>query len=244
MDARARSRTTSYHHALSLPHFCVLLTTVASISPSNGFSFPASDYLSSLSGADSHASRFTYADASTITGSPALPVNVPMNTPARHSLPDHLRLEEIPGKGLGVVTNVRIPKGIVVGDYRGEVMTAEEKDRRYLGSLSHLLTPDDHEWKQSRIDRGQTTTGTYLYGVVVPNGEAIYVDAEDEYRSLWTRFLNHASPPYNNVNPKSIHQSWDGQPRVWFVAMRDIEVGEEICFDYGEDYWLPGDNVV
>jgi SET domain-containing protein len=153
-------------------------------------------------------------------------------------------LEVIPGKGLGVVTKVRIPKGTVVGDYTGEVMSADEKDRRYLESLSHLLTPDDFEWKQSRINRGQTITGTYLYGVVVPNGEAIYVDAEDEYSSLWTRFLNHASPPDNNVNPKSIHQSWDGQPRVWFVAIRDIEVGEEICFDYGEDYWLPGDNVV
>jgi SET domain-containing protein len=107
-----------------------------------------------------------------------------------------------------------------------------------------LQTPEDLAWKQSREDRGQTITGTYLYGVVIPNGEAIYVDAEDEYQSLWTRFINHASPPDANVNPKSIHESFDGKPRVWFVANRDIEAGEEICFDYGDDYWLPEDNVV
>lgn len=170
--------------------------------------------------------------------------SIPMNTPARESLPDHLSLKVIPGKGLGVITNIAISQGQVVGDYKGEVLTREEKDRRYLQSQSHLQTPEDLAWKQSREDRGQTITGTYLYGVVIPNGEAIYVDAEDEYQSLWTRFINHASPPVANVNPKSIHESFDGKPRVWFVANRDIEAGEEICFDYGDDYWLPEDNVV
>lgn len=241
MNARIRPPSTSHHDAICwVPQYRVLLTAILAlqtISPSRAFSFPASDYLSSISEPIRHVS----ASADTSTSSTP---RIPMKTPARQSLPDHLRLEAIPGKGLGVITNVRIAKGTVVGDYKGEVMTAEEKDRRYLESLSHLFTPDDYEWKQSRLDRGQTVTGTYLYGIVVPNEEAIYVDAEDEYRSLWTRFLNHASPPDNNVNPKSIHQSWDGQPRVWFVAMRDIEAGEEICFDYGEDYWLPGDNVV
>ena len=169
---------------------------------------------------------------------------IEMNTPARQSLPDHLRLEIIPGKGLGVIANSRIPANTVVGDYKGEVMDAATKDRRYLETKEHLQTAEDLAWKQARIDRGQTITGTYLYGVQVPNGEAIFVDAEDEYYSLWTRFLNHASPPHNNVNPKSIHESWNGEPRVWFVALRDIEAGEEICFDYGDDYWLPGDDVV
>jgi hypothetical protein len=168
----------------------------------------------------------------------------PMITPARQSLPDHFRLEEIPGKGFGIITKVFIPKFTVVGDYKGEVMTAEEKDRRYLQSYSHLRQPIDEEWKQSRIDKGQTITGSYLFGVAVPNGADIYVDAEDEYYSLWTRFLNHAPLPFSNVNPKSLHEGIDGKPRVWFVSIRDIEIGEEICFDYGDDYWLPEDNVV
>mmetsp|Transcript_16169 Transcript_16169/g.44769 ORF Transcript_16169/g.44769 Transcript_16169/m.44769 type:complete len:217 (-) Transcript_16169:93-743(-) len=183
-------------------------------------------------------------NSSNSQSSPALP-GPEMNTPARQSLPDHFRLEEIPGKGFGVVTNVRIPAGQVVGDYKGEVMTEEEKDRRYLESCAHLRQPADDLWRKSRLDRGQTITGTYLYGVHVPNQSSqIFVDAEDEYHSLWTRFLNHASPPAANVNPKSLHQGIDGKPRVWFVSIRDIEAGEEICFDYGDDYWLPEDNVV
>jgi len=95
------------------------------------------------------------------------------------------------------------------------------------------------------LDRGQSLTGCYLYGVSLPHDKGrIYVNAEDEHESLWMRFLNHASPSLNNVNPKSIHESWDGNPRVWFVANRDIAEGEEICFDYGDDYWLEGDAVV
>jgi SET domain len=99
-------------------------------------------------------------------------------------------------------------------------------------------------------------TGSYLYGVSMPatrtlNGavvvaaDPIYIDAEDEYCSTWTRFLNHASSlGKNNLNPKSIHESYNGQPRVWFIANRNIEPGEELCFDYGDDYWLPQEHVV
>lgn len=168
-----------------------------------------------------------------------------MDTPARQSLPPHFQLKAIPGKGLGVITTVAIPRNTVVGDYNGEVITTEVKDRRYLPSQQHLQQPEDLAWAQSRQQRGQSITGSYLYGVTMP-GEAdpIYIDAEDEYHSLWTRFLNHAPPPMaNNLNPKSIHESYDGNPRVWFVSNRDIQVGEELCFDYGDDYWLPGDEV-
>eukprot|EP00977_Amphora_coffeiformis_P014270 scaffold3947_cov179-Amphora_coffeaeformis.AAC.6 len=174
-----------------------------------------------------------------------------MDTPARQSLPDHFLLQTIPGKGLGVIATVPIAKGTVVGDYTGEIWTADEKDRRYLTSHPHYLQlPMDVAWKQSRLNRGQTLTGTYLYRVVVPCSNNhhgpldIYVDAEDEYHSVWTRFLNHGAGRAANVNPKSIHESWNGLPRVWFVANRDIDVGEELCFDYGDDYWLPEDNVV
>eukprot|EP00579_Thalassiosira_antarctica_P033164 CAMPEP_0202002938 /NCGR_PEP_ID=MMETSP0905-20130828/8664_1 /ASSEMBLY_ACC=CAM_ASM_000554 /TAXON_ID=420261 /ORGANISM="Thalassiosira antarctica, Strain CCMP982" /LENGTH=322 /DNA_ID=CAMNT_0048559989 /DNA_START=83 /DNA_END=1051 /DNA_ORIENTATION=- len=178
---------------------------------------------------------------------------VSMDTPARQSLPSHLCLLPMPGKGVGVVCLKPISKGEVVGEYKGEVMLEDVKDRRYLSSLKDQQTDEDRQWIQSRLDRGQTLTGCYLYGISIPpnyydddqtTATRIYVDAEDEYESLWTRFFNHASPPYNNVNPKSIHESYDGNPRVWFIANRDIEEGEEICFDYGDDYWLEGDDVV
>lgn len=166
-----------------------------------------------------------------------------MNTPARQSLPDHLKLVPMQGKGLGVVTTVPIPQNTVVGDYAGEILTAQEKDRRYLASQEHLQTPVDRAWIKSRIDRGQTVTGTYVYGISLPkSAECIYIDSEDEDCSLWTRFINHAEKA--NLSPKSIHETYNGQPRVWFVTNQDIEANTELSFDYGDDYWLPGDNVV
>eukprot|EP00804_Cyclotella_cryptica_P008886 CCRYP_013094-RA/>CCRYP_013094-RA protein AED:0.54 eAED:0.42 QI:0/-1/0/1/-1/1/1/0/857 len=190
---------------------------------------------------------------------------VPMDTPARQSLPPHLSLSPIPGKGLGVITNKPIKIGEFVGNYEGEIMPEDVKDRRYLKSLQHKLTEEDREWIQSRLDRGQTITGCYLYGVDLDGGNIykhfgrnrgnggdpqeeehvsrIFVDAEDEYTSLWTRFINHASPPLDNLKPMSVPESYDGKPRVWFMAKRDIEAGEELCFDYGDDYWLEGDEV-
>mmetsp|Transcript_13409 Transcript_13409/g.22042 ORF Transcript_13409/g.22042 Transcript_13409/m.22042 type:complete len:297 (-) Transcript_13409:275-1165(-) len=178
------------------------------------------------------------------------PSVVPMDTPARQSLPAHLSLHPFPNKGLGVITTIPISKGEFIGDYKGEIFTEQVKDRRYLPSQPKTI--EDEEWIQSRVERGQSLTGCYVYGITIPptksnnfeTNQRIYVDAEDEYKSLWTRFLNHASPPNNNCNPKSVHESYDGEPRVWFVACRDIEVGEELCFDYGDDYWLEGDDVV
>jgi hypothetical protein len=188
--------------------------------------------------------------------------DVPMDTPARQSLPPYLSLHAIPGKGLGVITNKAIKIGEFIGNYEGEIFPEDVKDRRYLKSLQHTLTDEDRAWLQSRLDRGQTVTGTYLYGVDLDAGnvykhfgrnkgenveeeapERIFVDAEDEYKSLWTRFINHASPPLDNLKPMSVPESYDGNPRVWFMAKRDIEPGEELCFDYGEDYWLEGDEV-
>ncbi len=72
----------------------------------------------------------------------------------------------------------------------------------------------------------------------------VYIDTKDKYKSLWTRFVNHASPPHNNLNPKSIHESYGGRSCMWFMAKQDIELGSKICFDYGDDYWLEGDNIV
>ena len=34
-----------------------------------------------------------------------------------------------------------------------------------------------------------------------------------------------------------------GQPRVWFVALRDIGPGEELLFDYGDSYWDDSDEL-
>ena len=174
---------------------------------------------------------------------------VPMDMPARRSLPSHLSLRRMLGKGLGVVSRACIPAGQFVSEYAGEVIAKDVKDLRYLPSMERLRNDKDVRWVASRAERGQTTTGCYLYGISLPPSDIspysrVYADAEVEYASLWTRFLNHAPRPHNNVCPKSIHESYDGRPRVWFVAKQDIEPGDEIFFDYGNNYWLDGDDIV
>lgn len=176
-----------------------------------------------------------------------------MDTPARKSLPPFLQLRSVPNKGLGVFSTVNLPAGTYLGEYTGEILLNDHiKDRRYVQEY-YLRTLDDVAWCASRLDRGQTMTGCYLYGISLPptssstslEKKRIYIDAEDEYSSTWTRFINHAFPPHANVCPRSIHESYTtGQPRVWFVTNRHVHRGEELCFDYGDDYWLDDDTVV
>ena len=39
-------------------------------------------------------------------------------------------------------------------------------------------------------------------------------------------------------------RGYTGEPRVWFVARRTIAPGDELTWDYGDDYWNPEDEVV
>uniref|UniRef100_A0A182LUD2 Histone-lysine N-methyltransferase n=1 Tax=Anopheles culicifacies TaxID=139723 RepID=A0A182LUD2_9DIPT len=53
-----------------------------------------------------------------------------------------------------------------------------------------------------------------------------------------SRFFNHSCHP--NVSPVSVYYDHKDQrhPRVALFACRDIEAQEEICFDYGEKFWM------
>ncbi len=166
-----------------------------------------------------------------------------IDTLARQSLPSHLALRLVPKK--------RLRAGTIRWQVCGEVMDKNVKDQRYLPPMAGQRTYEDRRWAESRWERGQMLTGCYLYGVPLPPSvgstactRRVYVDAKDEYKSLWMRFVNHPPPPCNNVNPKSIHKSYNGMPRMWFVAKRDTKLGDEICFNYGDNIWLEGDDVV
>jgi hypothetical protein len=69
------------------------------------------------------------------------------------------------------------------------------------------------------------------YSLVLPGedsglGERIFWDL-----TCQTRWFNHSCDPNTEVMAR-----WDGEAqtvRAWWVALRDIEIGEEITYDYG-----------
>jgi SET domain-containing protein len=75
----------------------------------------------------------------------------------------------------------------------------------------------------------------YLFGMV-PEVEdfhsGLVVDAH-KYGNH-TRFINHSSRP----NVKAYTIELDRRAETYFEALRDIESGEQLLFDYGPDYWV------
>ena len=143
-----------------------------------------------------------------------------------------VQVKPAPGKGFGAFATRPFEKDEIVGDYVGEKLTLREKDARYLGTGQ---TWKDKVWLASRAARGATATGDYIFQV----DDDLFVDAEDPVHANWCRYVNHDGDP--NMRVKSLAYAFGGEPRVWFVANRDIEPGEELCFDYGDEYWFETD---
>uniref|UniRef100_A0A7S0L8E2 SET domain-containing protein n=1 Tax=Coccolithus braarudii TaxID=221442 RepID=A0A7S0L8E2_9EUKA len=150
-----------------------------------------------------------------------------------------VRIAPSSGKGLGIFATRRLGELMTVGNYAGEQLTQRDIDVRFgQPPRSHALwSEDDEGWYTRRESRGVACTGDYIFKV----GDDLYIDGEDCSTSNWTRFLNHGEP---NLRVKSLLKGMDGKPRVWFVALRDIEIGEELLWDYGESYWKAEDVII
>ena len=148
-------------------------------------------------------------------------------------------IKESEGKGLGAYTETLILSGAWVGEYKGEILTLDQVKSRYWGTRKKQAA--DRRWIRSRKQRNQGLTGDYLFDM----GDNLFIDGEDADVSSWCRFMNHASEDTCmqkcNVETRHSSQIWDGtkmiQPRLWYVALRDIQVGEELLYDYGDSYW-------
>jgi len=63
----------------------------------------------------------------------------------------------------------------------------------------------------------------------------VSIDCTTESLSGWTRFINHARGKSNGENLAIRIDCYT--PRVWFVARREVAIGEELAFDYGDVWW-------
>jgi len=165
-----------------------------------------------------------------------------------------VEIKDTPSAGLGAFATRAISKSSVIGIYHGELLTNLQHNDRHVAQ-SQSQSPQDtvrvQRLQASQFPVSSENKGSYCFSTLSHNYQnhlgifadddeyTLTIDAEHAESSSWCRFLNHAKfrTPKSNCLPRiNIFESL-----VWMVASRNINVGEELCFDYGSDYnfdWL------
>lgn len=127
-------------------------------------------------------------------------------------------------KGFGIRTKETIRQGRIVGEYVGEIIDQNELNKRlhtigrvrfYLFSLLIYFSLLTRVFPQHELN--------FYYLLLRPG---VYIDARN--RGSLTRFVNHSCDP----NCKTEKWTVEGDTRIAVVALRDIEFGTELTFDY------------
>jgi hypothetical protein len=125
---------------------------------------------------------------------------------------------QLEGVGYGLFTAEEIAQDEFVVEYVGELITHDEGVRR--------------EARRGDVFN-QESNSSYLFTLL--EHEGIWVDAAI-YGNL-SRYINHASESDKrgcNITPKILYVN--GEYRIRFTAIRDIRAGEELFFNYGENF--------
>ncbi|XP_051545835.1 lysine methyltransferase 5Ab [Myxocyprinus asiaticus] len=121
-----------------------------------------------------------------------------------------LKVKHIEGKGRGVFADREFQKGQFVVEYHGD-----------------LLEIDDAKERESQYAQ-DPTTGCYMYYFRYLD-KTYCVDATKETNRLG-RLINHSK----NGNLQTKIHDINGIPHLILLASRDIEVDEELLYDYGD----------
>lgn len=152
-----------------------------------------------------------------------------------------VRIGPAAGKGMGAFASRYMSPYYEIGVYTGEILRGEDAlHARYgklRGEVPTALLPAHEQWKRERAQHGVSTTGAYCLaaGTCPLTGNKIFVDAEDERVSSWTRYLNHSRKRANLSMGATVKK--DGTPIVRFIVEKEIAPGDELLFDYGDPYW-------
>lgn len=119
-----------------------------------------------------------------------------------------------------------IQEGKIIGEYCGEFIPSGDNAQRKFGDDSYVLEfhgpPLLHE--SGRVKMKCNETGSIC---VVVSGQ----------RGTWSRFINHSNVP--NVSFWAcVHGP---QIKVVIKTIKDIDIGEEITANYGENYFTGND---
>ena len=126
-----------------------------------------------------------------------------------------LKVVDFPSKGRGVVTTKQFCKGEFIVEYAGDIISWEEASKR---ESEYASNPQ---------------VGCYMY-YYTAKGKNYCVDATAE-TGRFGRLLNHSRKKPNCFTKLVwIPSDGDADPRLVLHAKRNIAVGEELTFDYGD----------
>lgn len=124
------------------------------------------------------------------------------------------RVDHDATKGRVVKSLFKFGKGVVLLEYLGQQILDK-------GEL------DDFK-KKKRYRRGQTE---YFFELVVEGHPVAAIQAEREDGTLG-RLVNHSSLQDANCAPRRLKLAY---PRLVLISTRDIDIGEELLYSYGDD---------
>ena len=116
-----------------------------------------------------------------------------------------IKTSTIPNSGFGAFTNIHLPKGTVLDYYRGKKLNPKQYNN---------LVDKSYVWNIKSKDRGH-----------------FYIDAQDESKSNWLRFINDSRDHRNNIKPYQYRE------KIFYKTMKDIYPGQELFVNYGASYW-------
>ncbi|XP_069822737.1 histone-lysine N-methyltransferase SETMAR [Dendropsophus ebraccatus] len=134
-----------------------------------------------------------------------------VNRETQQGLQFQLQVCEVPGKGWGLFTQENIPSGRFVCQYAGEVLGPEEVHRR--------------------IQEQDPQANNYIIAVRehLHSGRILETFVDPTFVGNIGRFLNHSCQPNLVMVLVRTHSM---VPRLALFAARDIQAGEELCYDY------------
>ncbi|KAM0250564.1 hypothetical protein ACHAP5_002094 [Fusarium lateritium] len=123
-------------------------------------------------------------------------------------------------------------EGVGYGLFTVEPIAQDDFIIEYVGEL---ITHDEGVRREARRGDVFDEASNISYVFTLLDYEGIWVDAAT-YGNL-SRYINHASESDKrgcNITPRILYVN--GEYRIKFTAMRDIGVGEELFFNYGENF--------
>ena len=115
-------------------------------------------------------------------------------------------------KGAGLFATQKVPKGTYLFDYSGELLSKTAYDVRYPNQISD-----------------------YCAALREPDGTMHFVDGRDEVAGSPGRWMNH-NDKRPNVGRRSFFPRGES-PRILMYALKDLQPGDELEWDYGAGFW-------